>query len=218
MTKTKKNIVFEFALIALSLFSPNAIAEDVREAYGFFNGVFYGTYEILGVTKEEAIANAISDISANKFALIAEFDYANSNFIITKDGQIQDVQMISAEIANCYRFPRLPISPYYVGMTDNSLIDIRLHGVKVDVSDDDWVWRGCTATYSAWYNTTMINYAFIDRKIFSQYRSTWRNNPPEFCSPNYILEHIDIFQLWDSSGNPAPGIPEYPFGKSLSPE
>lgn len=182
---------------------PIAFAGDAREVY-HYDGAYY---DILGIDKDEGIASGVAAAKSNMLALISEPDYANSKFIVTKDSQIQDVSHIS--IMNCYSFPLLPLS-MDVGLTDEDLLLIRRCGTKMPVTNIP-VLRVCSKNYSAWYNTTIITYAFRNPDVLARYHNPDGWGTSESCFREYPLEELDLYQLWDSSKRPAPGIPEYPW-------
>lgn len=164
-------------------------------------------YEIVGTEKEQGIADALSSIDSQIFALIAEHAFVKAAFIITKDGQVQPVG--NTDIADCYEFPFLPVSRAEA-MGDEYVAQIRREGTETSAPNTR-ILKVCSKTYSAWYNTTILNYAFLHRDILTRYRNSSGEHVLESCLPNYPLENVDIFRLWDNSKKAAPGIPDYPW-------
>ena len=203
----KKSICSFLIIMIVCLCLPYAVAEENKVAEvrlaRCYNDYYYN---ILGIDKAEGITNAFSAIDTGVFALIAGHGYANTISIIAKNGEMCDIN--STDILWCYKFPR--ISPTMI-MPEKNLRKIRRYGVDAVVPDNEPPAMVCSAIYSAWYNTTIINYAFMNQEVLLQYRNQTWEDAPALCLPDRPLENVDIFQLWDSEKQPAPGIPEYPW-------
>lgn len=197
-----KPAAFVFVFVVMSLLASCVMAEEVREGY-HYNGSYYN---VLGTDKEQAIANGISDVNSGIVAVISGWDFANTVYIVTKDEQIQPIDY--TEIVGCYRFPHLP---FYDILPDEHLQKILQLGIYTSVPENEPCLIVSSGDYAAWYNTTVINYAFSHQEVLTEYRMWDRKNMPIHCLPDYPLENVDIFQLWDSEKQPAPGVPEYPW-------
>lgn len=190
-------------VIFLVLYLSVAMAEDGKNAYYYDSNST--CYKVLGVDGEEGVADAILAINSGEFGFISGQDYANTTLILTQDKQLKD--FIYSGLPGCHKFPHLPVD---MVKGDAIVARIRQPENKTSIPNDKNCFVTCSITYSAWYNTTIANYLLRHRDVLSRFRRRDKNIE-QFCLPDYPYENNNILQMWDDSGKPISGVPEYPW-------